>query len=244
MITARLDESLRLDLLRRAARLTATVNELALDHLEGRRTAGFGLVGAGTEAIDAGFAALEPLSTKVVCSVVPVLRFDPWGPTLELNRRSRGRGVELRAVVGRRSLSVNPLLTSLDPTCRIGHAATTFHLIDRARVLVPGPLTHDGLATVWGATASSVLRPARELWDLIWDGSRPAVLEGERPPFTDRQVRTAILLARGAKDATIAGELGVSVRTVVSEVAHLVTRLGANSRVDAILILRNGRGRA
>ena len=244
MGTAGGDENLRIDLVRRAARLTATVNELALDHLEGRRTAGFSLVGAGTEAIDAGFAALEPLSTKLVCSVVPVLRFDPWGPALELNARSRARGVELRSVVSERGLSVNPLLSSLDPTTRIGHAATTLYLIDRRRAVMPGPLTHDGLATVWGATTRQVLGPALELWDLIWESSRPAVPEGERPPFTERQVRTAILLARGAKDASIARELGVSVRTVVSEVAHLVARLGATSRVDAVLILRNGRGRA
>ncbi|MGA8979591.1 MAG: hypothetical protein WB473_10810, partial [Pedococcus sp.] len=201
MGTAGGDKNLRIDLVRRAARLTATVNELALDHLEGRRTAGFSLVGAGTEAIDAGFAALEPLSTKMLCSVMPVLRFDPWGPALELNERSRRRGVELRSVVSERSLGLNPLLTSIDPTTRVGHAATTVYLIDRDRAVLPGPLTHDGLATIWCATAGPVLGPALELWDLIWASSHPAVAAGARPPFTERQVRTAILLARGAKDA-------------------------------------------
>ena len=243
MGTAGPDQGLRVDLVRRAASLTATVNQFALDHLEGRPTAGFDLVGAGTEAIDAGFARLEPLSKTVMCSVIPVLTFNPWDPAEELNQRSIDRGVELRTIVSERSLAANPLLSSLDQAVRIGHAVTTLYLVDRVRAVLPGPLDHDGFATAWTATNPEVLVPTLELWDLIWESSRPIVPDGEAAPFTQRQVRTAVLLARGAKDTSIARELGVSVRTVVSEVATIAARLGATSRLDAVFILRNGRGR-
>lgn len=243
MGTAGADETLRTDLVRRAVSLKSRVDELALLHLDGVPTDGFDLVGIGTAAIESGFTKLEPLSRTVMCSVIPVLSFDPWTPAEELNQRSLDRGVELRTVVGRRSVAANPLLASIDPTVRLGHAVTTLYLVDRSLAVLPGPLTHEGLSSVWSSTLPDVLAPALELWDLIWASSRPLLAPGERPPFTERQLQVAILLARGTKDASIARELGVSVRTVVSEVAHLVNTLGATNRVEAVLLLRSGRGR-
>lgn len=238
------DDDLRVDLVRRAARLTAMVNELALEHLERRATPGFHLMGSGLTETDAGFAELEARCTTQLGSLMPVMPFEPWDISFDLDRRSRERGIELMSVFSPRCLSVNPLMTSIDPTVRLGHAVTTMWVVDRSCVVLPGPVAPDGSPTLFTVTLPEVLEPTLELWDLVWADSRPALADGEVPPFTPRQVRTAILLARGAKDASIARELGVSVRTVVSDVAHLVAQLGANSRVDAVLTLRRGRARA
>jgi len=238
------EDDLRLDLARRAARLTTMVNELAIEVAIGQPTPGFRLMGTGLEQVDAGFAALEASCTTQMGSLMPVIPFEPWDTGPELDRRSRDRGIELISIFSERAFRVNPLLTSLDPTARVGHAVTTMWVIDRSCVVLPGPLELDGSPTLYTATTPDLVDPALELWDLVLADSRPALAEGEAPPFTPRQVQTAILLARGAKDASIARELGVSVRTVVSEIAQLVARLGANSRVDAVLILRRGRARA
>jgi len=44
----------------------------------------------------------------------------------------------------------------------------------------------------------------------------------------------------GTKDAAIARELGVSLRTVAADIAHLVHGLGASNRAAAVLALRGG----
>lgn len=238
------DDDLRVDLVRRAARLTAMVNELALEHLEGLPTPGFHLMGSGLTETDAGFAALEAECTSQIGSMMPVMAFEPWDIAFDLDRRSRDRGIDVMSVFSPRCLSVNPLMTSIDPTVRLGHAVTTMWVVDRTCVVLPGPVAPDGSITLFTVTLPDVFDPALALWDLVWAGSRPALADGEPPPFTPRQVQTAILLARGAKDASIARELGVSVRTVVSDMAHIVAQLDANSRVDAVLILRRGRARA
>jgi len=47
----------------------------------------------------------------------------------------------------------------------------------------------------------------------------------------------------GTKDASIARELGVSVRTVAGDVAHLMNVLGARNRAEVALRLRGGNER-
>jgi DNA-binding NarL/FixJ family response regulator len=44
----------------------------------------------------------------------------------------------------------------------------------------------------------------------------------------------------GVKDATIAREMGVSVRTVAGDVAHLMEVLGARTRAELALLVRGG----
>lgn len=240
MGTAEPDERARIERLRRASRLTAAVNELALDHLDGRPAEGFTHLGTGTTEIDATFETLEALTVERHYSMAPVMLFDPWDPAPELDRRSRARGVELSTIVSERALEVHPLFSSIEPTLRVGDAVTTMIIIDRTFLVVPGPVTWDGRATAWSTTRSEILGPALELWDLVWATSRPAVPEGEQPPFTPRQVRIALMMTQGHKDASIAREVGVSIRTVVSEVAYLAERLNARSRVEAVLALRRG----
>ncbi|WP_374971167.1 helix-turn-helix transcriptional regulator [Terrabacter sp. BE26] len=63
---------------------------------------------------------------------------------------------------------------------------------------------------------------------------------GSAPPFTPRQCLVARRLMVGTKDAAIARELGVSLRTVAADIAHLVHELGVSNRAAAVLALRGG----
>lgn len=240
MTTADGGEAARHDLFRRVGRLGATVNDLALDHLAGATTAGFSLLGAGAQDIDAGLTALEPQARRSVWSMLPSTRFRPHDPSHELNERSIQRGLDLRTVVSPHCLTVNPLMSSIDPKVRVGHVYTTFILVDLTTAVVFGPPGHRGEPTAWRATRSDVLEAVTDIWDRVWSSSSPAVPPGTDPPFTTRQVLVASRLATGTKDAAIARELGVSVRTVVSEVAVIVERLGARGRLDAVHALGAG----
>ena len=233
-------EAERHDLFRRVGRLTATVNDLALDHLAGATTPGFDLLGAGARDIDAGLTALEPQARRSVWSIMPSMRFNPHTPTHQLNERSTERGLDLRMVVTPHCLTVNPLMSSVDPAVRVGHVFTTFILVDLSAAVVFGPPGNHGEPTAWRATRADVLDAVTDIWTRVWDSSRPAVPPGSEPPFTRRQVLVASRLASGTKDAAIARELGVSVRTVVSEVAVIVERLGARGRLDAVHTLGAG----
>ncbi|GAA0623204.1 response regulator transcription factor [Kribbella sandramycini] len=60
--------------------------------------------------------------------------------------------------------------------------------------------------------------------------------------LTSRQIAIGRMLATGAKDAAVARELGLSLRTVRAEVSALVLGLGAKSRFQAgcLLVRRFG----
>lgn len=60
--------------------------------------------------------------------------------------------------------------------------------------------------------------------------------------LTNRQVLIGRLMATGAKDAAIARQLGLSLRTVRAEISALVAGLGARSRFQAgcLLVRRFG----
>ncbi|MEV6412507.1 helix-turn-helix transcriptional regulator [Kribbella sp. NPDC051718] len=65
----------------------------------------------------------------------------------------------------------------------------------------------------------------------------------DRPPaLSHRQLAIGELMATGAKDTAIARQLGVSVRTVRSEISALIAALGATSRFQAgcLLVRRFG----
>ncbi|GAA1588118.1 hypothetical protein GCM10009804_50280 [Kribbella hippodromi] len=77
-----------------------------------------------------------------------------------------------------------------------------------------------------------------EVYDL--DSRRPGVTAAKE--LTSRQVTIGRMMATGAKDAAIARDLGVSLRTVRSEISALIAGLGAKSRFQAgcLLVRRFG----
>jgi DNA-binding NarL/FixJ family response regulator len=63
---------------------------------------------------------------------------------------------------------------------------------------------------------------------------------GERrntPPLSSRQLAIGRLMETGAKDAAIARQVGLSLRTVQSEISALISALGARSRFQAGCLL-------
>ncbi|MGY4768568.1 LuxR C-terminal-related transcriptional regulator [Kribbella sp. CWNU-51] len=60
--------------------------------------------------------------------------------------------------------------------------------------------------------------------------------------LTSRQVAIGWMMSTGAKDAAIARDLGLSLRTVRSEISALIAGLGAKSRFQAGCLLVHGFG--
>jgi Mn-dependent DtxR family transcriptional regulator len=76
------------------------------------------------------------------------------------------------------------------------------------------------------------------LFELLWEQSSPVV---PGPVAEQPDVGLLTLLAAGAKDETIARQLGISPRTVTRRVAELLDQLGARTRFHAgVLAARNG----
>jgi DNA-binding NarL/FixJ family response regulator len=65
---------------------------------------------------------------------------------------------------------------------------------------------------------------------------------GAAKELTERQLMIGRMMATGAKDAAIAHELGLSLRTIRAEISALIVGLGAKSRFQAgcLLVRRFG----
>jgi DNA-binding CsgD family transcriptional regulator len=224
-----------------AVELSGVVNSLAVTHLGGGPTPGFRRLGTGSEEIERNLAeAVEPLTRRSAWSMQPLIHFDPGDGVRRTNARSSARGLDLRTMTTERTLRINPLASSEDPGLRIGPALFQCILVDESTAVVGGPLSPQGFPPAWLATRSDVVEHVIRLWHETWARSRPAVPAGTAPPFTARQCLVARRLVVGTKDAAIARELGVSLRTVAAEISHLVAQLGASNRAAATLALRGG----
>ena len=76
------------------------------------------------------------------------------------------------------------------------------------------------------------------------DRRRPATPPGETdeagpaPALTQRELDVLRLLARGAETAEIARELGISATTVRNHVQHILEKMGAHTRLQAVSLAR------
>jgi len=108
-------------------------------------------------------------------------------------------------------------------------------IVDRRMVLLNGPAT-DGQLSVMAVTAPPAVSTAMRYWQSVIAGMVPA--SAVRPPaarlaLSERQWQVAGLLADGAADTVIAKQLGVSVRTVRTEVATILEITRARTRFSA-----------
>ena len=236
-------EPAHLELLTAAARLRSRVEDLVLDHRSGRPTPGFRLLGEGLGQIDAGLTAMEPTARSSVWTMQPFLGWDPENAMIVLDEQTRRRGLDLSFITSERSATAYPLISSEMPHVRFGPAPTQFILLDRRAAVLGGPPSDGGYPTAWLTAREDLVALVRSIWGTALPLSRPGVPDGAAPPFTARQCLVARRMVLGVKDAAIARELGVSVRTVAAEVAALLDGLGAGSRAEAALLLRGGSDR-
>ena len=224
-----------------AVELTRLVNDLALAWLASEPTPGFRLLGSGIEEIERNLAlAVEPATRRSVWSLQPLITFGPRNHMRSADARSRERGLDMRMVTTERTLLHHPLISSEYPMAHVGPAQFQCILVDETTAVVAGPNDERGFQTAWLATRSDVVTRVASLWHETWVRSRPVLPPGATPPFTPRQCLVARRLMVGTKDAAIARELGVSLRTVAADIAHLVHELGVSNRAAAVLALRGG----
>ena len=70
---------------------------------------------------------------------------------------------------------------------------------------------------------------------------RPGPATPQFPELTDREAEVLALMADGRDNRSIADELGVSAKTVANHVSHVLTKLQARDRVEAVLRARDAR---
>lgn len=103
-------------------------------------------------------------------------------------------------------------------------------IADRGTALLPLVL-EDMVASALVIRPCALLDALVALFELLWEQGTPLIPEQEAVQPPDPGMLA--LLAAGAKDETIARELGVSSRTVTRRVGELLDELGARTRFQA-----------
>lgn len=128
-----------------------------------------------------------------------------------------------------------------DPSYRFTHAPVQMKIVDGTEVLVQGPYLTSG-RTVLAVRTQEILAAAMQYWKAVlktsWPSTGALALASPAPDlvaamFTERQLSIAELLGGGMTDQRIADALGVSVRTVRSEIRRLLDIAGATTRFEA-----------
>jgi DNA-binding CsgD family transcriptional regulator len=156
-----------------------------------------------------------------------------------LDASLRRKRVDLRYVLPRRVAERRfPLASSSEPELRLAPVAHPLLIADGRRMVV-GDSTGE---TVWTSSDPETVARAVRFYEGVWGTAEPAVPEGEDPPYTARMVDIALRLVDGATDREIARSLGISERTVSSDVREMSRRLGARSRARAIALISGVEG--
>jgi DNA-binding CsgD family transcriptional regulator len=115
-----------------------------------------------------------------------------------------------------------------------GKAPVQMKIIDRRFVLLEGP-SIAGSATLMAMHSATCMEAAWRYWEAIVASAIPVEDAGISDPnvLTRRQRQIVALMASDLGDDAIAASLGVSVRTVRSEIAAILATLGVKSRFAA-----------
>lgn len=163
-------------------------------------------------------------------------RLDRVERSLPNNRACLASGLDMRSVWDEGGL--DPIVRRLlecedDPSYHFSTAPVEMKIIDRKAVMLHGPLL-DGQPSVMLVRRSEVMAAAVRYWHAVWALAHRAVDDALDPvAMTKRQRQIVELLARDECDDSIAALLGVSVRTVRSDIAALMQELGVRSRFAA-----------
>lgn len=131
------------------------------------------------------------------------------------------------------------ILSAEDPAAYFfGYAPVPMKIIDNTEVLLDGP-TLRGEPTVIAVRDPACLDAARGYWEAVRSTMYPCTAEAPAVVgLSDRQRRVVTLMLTCPSDDQIARRLGVSVRTVRTEVAAVLDLLDAPTRFVAGVRLR------
>lgn len=161
---------------------------------------------------------------------------------LSRDRLLAERGLRLRAIYSQRLASARHVLAYLYDLMEFGYELRVAPAVPIRMVICDGqravvPLDpRDSRAGGVVIDGELFVRSLVRIFEHCWQGSAQfaaAPVEREPPALTEQEQSVLEMLAVGTKDAKIARNLGVSVRTVSRIINNLMHRLGADSRFQA-----------
>jgi DNA-binding CsgD family transcriptional regulator len=197
----------------------------------------------GGEVVAVGHGAIQEWIRSELHSWRENLSVRPTGSlaqlraSLPVNRAYVASGARMVSVFDYFGLDVDArLLLANEPVgdYLFGRAPVQMKIIDRRFVLLDGP-TIDGSTSLMAMHSSPYMDAAWRYWDAIVASAIPVEDAGisDLGVLTNRQRQVIALLASDLGDEAIAASLGVSVRTVRTEVAAVLAALGVKSRFAA-----------
>jgi DNA-binding CsgD family transcriptional regulator len=151
------------------------------------------------------------------------------------NRYFLARGVKMVSLFNYEGLELGArIMLANEPTGNylFGVGPVQMKIIERRFVLLQGPEI-DGAASVMSVTAPTCMEAAWRYWEAAVASAIPLETTGDLSTLTPRQRQIAGLLASDFGDDAVAAAVGVSVRTVRSDIALMMETLGVKSRFAA-----------
>ncbi|MBJ7355738.1 helix-turn-helix transcriptional regulator [Nocardioides sp.] len=153
------------------------------------------------------------------------------------NRLAVGNGLRMISVFDRDGLTEGGrtlLAAEQHGTYLISVGSVQMKIVDRKFVVLQGPVIDDE-PTLMAVSEPVCLAAAWTYWHRVMASAYPVAEEPlpDGPHLSPRQRQVMALLAGDANDAAVAATLGVSIRTVRSEVAEVMRILGVRSRFAA-----------
>ncbi|MFR9780574.1 helix-turn-helix transcriptional regulator [Micromonospora sp. MS34] len=189
----------------------------------------------GLSAITDRLPVLERATGSVLHNLQRRTDFDPLRRERSLNRRTRSR--KIRGHMITQPADHLSLIAACHPDTWVAPVPMTGLAIDERLALFAGPLSAHGQPTAWLCSDQDLVTTFCDIWE---ETKRRAVPVHDAPgvvPLSERQVDVAALLCRGAKDATIARLLGVSRRTVTSDIGRIMDAFGVSTRWEAGMVI-------
>jgi DNA-binding CsgD family transcriptional regulator len=229
----------RLRVLDELARLQTERTRVSRAMERGQRVAAR-ILGRGTLAINRNMAREVP-SWRTLDSIRNSGTIGQLAVSLPNNTVVMENGLRMTSVWHFDALDpeVRLILSAEDPEAYFfGYAPVQMKIVDNAEVFLDGP-TVRGEPTVMAVRDAACLDAARGYWEAVRGTVYPCAAEA--PPvdgLSDRQRRVVTLMLTCPSDDQIARRLGVSVRTVRTEVAAVLHLLDAPTRFVAGVRLR------
>ncbi|WP_454857118.1 sigma factor-like helix-turn-helix DNA-binding protein [Promicromonospora soli] len=198
------------------------------------------IVGRGTLAINQNMAREVP-SWRTLWSIRNSGTIGQLAVSLPNNTVAMENGLRMTSIWHFDGLDpeVRLVLSAEDPAAYFfGYAPVQMKIIDDAEVFLDGP-TIRGEPTVIAVRDAACLDAARGYWEAVRSTMYPCAAEAPAVDgLSERQRRVVTLMLTCSSDEEIARRLGLSVRTVRTEVAAVLDLLDAPTRFVAGVRLR------